>query len=134
MDWQIILNQLIDILLPILATFLTGLFTYIGTKLKTAYEQKVNNETAKQVVTDVVHFVQQVYNDLDGTEKLKKAIEQSSQILSSKGITLTEAEITMLIESAVFGMKQGLTQPKQIILDTTTSETIELPQTPEISE
>ena len=110
MDWQALLNQLIDILLPVLATFLTGLFTYIGTKLKTAYEQKANNETAKQVAKDVVQFIQQVYADLDGKEKLKKAIEQVSQILQSKGIQLTDTEINMLIESAVFGLKQSMVE------------------------
>ena len=50
MEWNDLLNQLVDLLLPILATFLTGLFTYIGTRLKKVYEEKVNNETAKIVV------------------------------------------------------------------------------------
>ena len=36
MDWSSLVNQLMEILLPILATFLTGMFTYIGTSLKTA--------------------------------------------------------------------------------------------------
>lgn len=117
MDWQTLLNQLLDILLPILATFLTGLFTYIGTKLKTAYEQKAQTETAKQVAADVVQFIQQVYSDLDGKEKLKKAIEQVSQILQSKGIELTEAEINMLIESAVFGLKQSIVETEYRIAE-----------------
>lgn len=108
MDWTSIGNQLIDILLPILATFLTGLFTYLGTKIKSAYEKKVNTETAKTVVQDVVKFVEQVYTDLHGKEKLQKAIEQTSTILQSKGITLTETEITMLIEAAVFGLNEGI--------------------------
>ena len=54
MDWSVIGNQLLDMLLPILATFLTGLFTYIGTRLKKVYEEKVNTETAKQVAEDAV--------------------------------------------------------------------------------
>lgn len=113
MQWQDILNQFIQILLPILATFLTGVFTYIGAKLKSAYEQKANTDTAKAVINDVVKFVQQVYGDLKGPEKLQKAIEQVSTILASKGITLTETEINMLIESSVYGLKQGLVeQPK----------------------
>ena len=92
-----ILNQFIQILLPILATALTGLFTYIGTALKKAYEEKINNETAKAVVTDAVKFVEQVYNDLSGREKLEKATEQVSEVLQSKGIKITPAEINMLI-------------------------------------
>lgn len=107
MDWSEIVNQLIQILLPILATFLTGLFTYIGTRLKSAYEQKVNTETAKVVVENAVRFVEQVYKDLHGKEKLEKAVEQVSQILASKGINLSDAEINMLIESAVYGLNEG---------------------------
>ena len=102
------LNQLIQILLPILATFLTGVFTYIGNKLKKTYEEKVTNDTTKAVIKDVVQFVEQVYGDIHGKEKLQKAIEQASAILQSKGIKITDAEIMMLIESAVYGLNEGL--------------------------
>lgn len=108
-----ILNQFIQILLPILATFLTGLFTYIGNRLKKVYEEKVNNETAKAVVEDAVKFVEQVYNDLSGREKLEKATEQVSEVLQSKGIKITPAEINMLIESAVYGLNEGWFDKKE---------------------
>ena len=108
-----ILNQFIQILLPILATFITGLFTYIGNRLKKVYEEKVNNETAKAVVTDAVKFVEQVYNDLSGREKLEKATEQVSEVLQSKGIKITPAEINMLIESAVYGLNEGWFDKKE---------------------
>lgn len=108
-----ILNQFMQILLPILATFLTGLFTYIGNRLKKVYEEKVNNETAKAVVEDAVKFVEQVYNDLSGREKLEKATEQVSEVLQSKGIKITPAEINMLIESAVYGLNEGWFDKKE---------------------
>lgn len=108
MEWNDLLNQIIQILLPLLATFLTGVFTYLGARVKSAYENKVKTETAKTVVNDVVRFVEQVYSDIGGKEKLQKAIEQASTILASKGISLTETEINMLIESAVFGLNDGL--------------------------
>lgn len=134
MDWTAIGNQLIDILLPVLATFLTGLFTYIGTKLKSAYEKKVNTETAKVVVEDVVKFVEQVYTDIHGKEKLQKAIEQASIILQNKGISISETEINMLIESAVFGLKGGLTSDLKEALKDIKSDTKLLTQTVEIVE
>ena len=126
MDWSEVVNQLIQILLPILATFLTGLFTYIGTRLKNAYEQKVNTETAKVVVENAVRFVEQVYKDLHGKEKLEKAVEQVSQILASKGINLSEAEINMLIESAVYGLNEGwfeLKEPETVVIDDSSNAT-----------
>ena len=108
-----ILNQFIQILLPILATFLTGLFTYIGNRLKKVYEEKVNNETAKAVVEDAVRFVEQVYTDLNGKEKKQKATEQVAEVLASKGIKITSAEINMLIESAVYGLNEDWFDKKE---------------------
>lgn len=113
MEQNEILNQFIQILLPVLATFITGLFTYIGNRLKKVYEEKVNNETAKAVVTDAVKFVEQVYTDLSGREKLEKATEQVSEVLQSKGIKITPAEINMLIESAVYGLNEGWFDKKE---------------------
>lgn len=113
MEGNEILNQFIQILLPILATAITALFTYIGTALKKAYEEKINNETAKTVVTDAVKFVEQVYTDLSGKEKLEKATIQVSEILQSKGIKITPAEINMLIESAVYGLNEGWFDKKE---------------------
>ena len=113
MEQNEFLNQFIQILLPILATFLTGLFTYIGNRLKKVYEEKVNNETAKAVVEDAVKFVEQVYTDLNGKEKLQKATEQVSEVLASKGIKISSAEINMLIESAVYGLNEGWFDKKE---------------------
>ena len=113
MEGNEILNQFIQILLPVLATAITALFTYIGTALKKAYEEKINNETAKTVVTDAVKFVEQVYTDLSGKEKLEKATAQVSEILQSKGIKITPAEINMLIESAVYGLNEGWFDKKE---------------------
>ena len=97
---QELLQQVISILVPALATLMAGWFTVLGTKLKKVYEEKAKSEVAKSVVKDTVSFVQQVYKDLEGPEKLKKAIEQA--------LVISEAEINMLIESSVYGIKQGL--------------------------
>ena len=78
-------------------------------QIKNAYVKRANTETAQKVVNDVVKFVQQVYADLDGPAKLQKAITEASTILQNKGINITETEINMLIESAVYGIKQSMT-------------------------
>ena len=108
-----VINQFLEILMPILATFLTAVFTYLGNKIKNAYETKLKNETAKTIVDDTVRYVQQVYKDLDGTEKLQKAIEKAQEVLAEKGIILTDVEINMLIESSVFTLKNILLEPKE---------------------
>ena len=131
MDWGALGNQLLDILLPLLATFLTGVFTYIGTRLKKVYEEKVKTETAKAVVEDAVRFVEQVYKDLKGPEKLEKTTAQVAEILQSKGITITEAEINMLIESTIYGLNKGWFQPEKIVVDNTKQKVVEAGTTDE---
>lgn len=122
MDKEII-NQFLQILMPILATVLTAVFTYLGNKIKNAYETKLKNETAKTIVDDTVRYVQQVYKDLNGTEKLQKAIEKAQEVLAEKGIILTDVEINMLIESSVFTLKNILMEPKEETVQVEEKET-----------
>lgn len=109
MDWMSILNQCLDIILPAIASVVAVLFGVLGTKIKQIYNEKAQNETVKVVVDNVVKWVQQVYYELEGPEKLQKALTEASTILNEKGITISETELDMLIESAVYGLKNGTT-------------------------
>ncbi len=129
MDWMALLNECLDILLPAVASIVTIVFGIIGTKIKQAYDTKTKNETVKVVVDDVVKFVQQVYSDLKGPEKLQKALNEASTILNEKGITISQTELNMLIESAVYGLKQGIVNNKEVIENNTVIE--QLPETTE---
>ena len=102
-----LMDQVLTILLPAVATLLAGWLAVVGNKVKVLYTEKVNSQIKKDVVEATVSYVQQVYKALDGAEKLEKAIERASIILTEKGIPISEAELTMLIEAAVFGLKQG---------------------------
>ena len=97
---EAIINQ---VLIPVLATILTGVFSYIGMRIKSIYEEKVDTEVKKQIVNATVQYVEQVYSKLKGEEKLKKAIETASTWLNDKGIYVSEAELTVLLEAAVNG-------------------------------
>lgn len=96
-----LLNALQPYLLEIIVAILTGIATFIGTKVKKIYEEKVNTETKEKVVNTVVNAVEQLYKDLKGEEKLNKCIENATTMLNEKGITVTELELRMLIESTV---------------------------------
>lgn len=109
-----IVNQLLDILLPAVASVVTVIFGILATKIKSKYDEKVNTETKKKVVETTVAYVQQVYYTLNGEEKLNKAIETASQLLVEKGVNITDLELRMLIESAVYGLKQGFQEQKTI--------------------
>lgn len=122
MDWMSILNECLDIILPAIASVIAVLFGVLGAKLKSVYDTKIKTDTAKIVVDDVVKFVQQVYKDLDGPEKLQKALTEASTILNEKGISISDTELDMLIESAVYGLKQGITET---VIEKLPEETIE---------
>lgn len=119
MDWLTILNQCLDILLPAVATVISVLLGVLAAKIKTTYNNKVQDETVRTIVESVVRWAQQIYEDCDGPEKLQAALQKASDILNEKGITVSESELNMLIESAVYGLKQGVTVETPLIEATT---------------
>lgn len=85
----------------ILYLLLTTIAGWVGIAIKNIYQKYVNDQTKKDVVKTVVRGVEQIYKDLHGEEKLNKALEAASELLESKGITITEFELKMLIEATV---------------------------------
>lgn len=102
-----VINALQPYLLEVIVAILTGIATFIGTKIKKVYEERVNTETKEKVVRTVVNAVEQLYKDLDGKEKLNNAMAYASEMLESKGVKITELELRMLIESTVNSFKQA---------------------------
>lgn len=90
----------------ILYTVITAVAGYIGIAIKNIYQKYVDDKTKEKVVKTVVKAVKQLYSDLNGEEKLAKAIENIMQMLNEKGILVTELEIRMLIEAAVEELKE----------------------------
>lgn len=86
-------------LIPMLATILTAIASYVGIQVKKLYEKKVNNETKKTIVSDVVKMVEQVYKDIHGKDKYNKAVKYITDALNEKNIPITDLEIKYLIES-----------------------------------
>lgn len=125
MNWLDILNQCLDILLPAVASVIAVILGVLATKIKTTYNDKVQDETIRTIVKSVVEWAQQVYQDCEGPEKLQKALEKASAILNEKGITISDEELNMLIESAVYGLKQGITSTETLLVEGTTEETKE---------
>ena len=115
MDWLTLLNSFLEIILPALGSLLVVWFGILGTKLKNTYDKKITTETKKEVVQLSVNYVEQVCKTLHGEEKLQKAIEQATLLLNEKGITVSEIELKTLIESAVYGLKQGFNGENLIV-------------------
>lgn len=120
---EFITNFISEYGLMILYALLTALAGFIGTQIKKIYENHVNDETKQKVVATCVKAVEQLYQDLNGEEKLNKAKENIVAMLSTKGIEISDIEIDMLIESCVAEMNLSfLTEAKKARLEAKNNE------------
>ncbi len=92
-------------LFEILATIITALGSFIGVSIKNTYTKYINTKTKKEIVKDTVNYVEQVFKDIHGEEKLEMAKRKSIEWLNEKGIKISETELEILIESAVNALK-----------------------------
>lgn len=75
----------------------------------------INTDIKRTVVKDTVKYIEQVFNDVHGKEKLSLATEKAIALLKSKGIKVDDEEIVVLIESAVAEMNKSDSAVKQLI-------------------
>ena len=85
----------------ILLALLLALAGWLGVQIKNLYRKYVNTEIKQAVCKTAVRFVEQVYKDIHGPEKLAQAMKRASEMLAEYGITITEYELVSLIEAAV---------------------------------
>ena len=85
-------------LLYALITAVAGWLAVVAKNIVTKY---INDKTKKAVAKTVVQAVEQIYKDFHGEDKLNKAIEYMAEMLTEKGITITELEVRVLLEDAV---------------------------------
>lgn len=85
----------------ILYAILTALAGYVGIAIKNLYKKIVNDKTKKSIVKTCVKAVEQLYKELHGEEKYEKCVEACTEMLAERGLSITEIELKMLIESAV---------------------------------
>lgn len=96
-----IITQMITEYLPVI---LTAIMTGIVGFIKSKYTKLANDNIKKDVAATTVKYVEQIYKDLHGTEKLEKAKESMLALLEEKGVKISEIELITLLESAVKDM------------------------------
>ena len=85
----------------ILYAVVTFIGSYIGIAVKNLYTKYINDKTKRAVAKAAVQFVEQVYKDLHGDEKLNEALVAAEEMLAEKGITISALELRVLVEAAV---------------------------------
>ena len=78
-----------------------ALAAFVGMKLGGLYNRFITTEIKQSVCKTAVRFVEQVYKDLHGEEKLLKAMEKAADLLAEKGIPINAAELKIMLEAAV---------------------------------
>ena len=96
-----IITQMVTEYLPVI---LTAVLTTIVGFMKAKYDKVANDDTKKNVVADTVKYIEQIYKDIHGKDKLAKAEEKVKELLEEKGIKISDNELVTLIESAVKDM------------------------------
>ena len=123
--------------LPVIAAAVTALAGFLGTQLKGLYQKYINDKTKESVVRTCVKAVEQLYHDLGGPEKLKKAKEAIEEMLNEKGIPISDLEMNLLIEAVVSEFNYGFAKAGEVSgLDTPSlvGKTPEPPKAEEYSE
>ena len=109
----------------ILLMVFLALAAFLGTQVKNLYKKYVTTEIKQAVCRTVVRTVEQLYKDLHGEEKLKKAMGRASKILAEYGIEISEYELISMIEAAVnkFNNSFHKTEESKKFADTDFKET-----------
>lgn len=90
-------NYITQIILAIFLAFAA----FLGAQIKALYNKYVTTEVKQAVCRTAVRFVEQVYLDIHGQDKLVQAMAKASELLAEYGITITETELVAMLEAAV---------------------------------
>ena len=109
------MNELVQAITPILLALLVAIVGYLAKiagiqvqRVADKYAIKAKLDANKTIVDLAVKYVQQVFNEADNKTKYNEAKNKALEILSEKGIKITDAELNMLIEASVANFKQGM--------------------------
>lgn len=96
--------------MALIETAVTAIVGYIGFAIKKLLTKLANDRTKRDVARTCVNAIEQMCKDIHGEEKLGKCIEAISAMLMEKGISITELEIRMLIESSVKELNKAVNE------------------------
>lgn len=104
--------------MQLIYAIITAIAGYVGIVLKNLCTKYINDKTKASVAKTAVQFVEQVYKDLHGDDKLNAALSAASEMLAEKGITVTDLELRVLIEAAVAEFNGAFNKTQETPLET----------------
>lgn len=97
--------------LQLLYALITAIAGYIGIVVKNLVKKYLDDKTKLSVARIAVQYVEQVYKELHGEEKLNEALGAAAEMLAEKSITVTSLELRVLIEAAVAEFNEAFNKP-----------------------
>lgn len=95
-------------------TVITGILGYKLTQWGNQWINKQNtaftSEEKKRIAETTVKYVEQVFKDAHGEEKLAAAKAKALALLQAENIDITDEQLEILIEAAVKGLNEGVTR------------------------
>ena len=105
--------------MEILYTVIMAIAGYVGIVIKNLVTKYIDDKTKQDVARTVVQFVEQVYKDLHGEEKLNAAFAAASEMLAEKGITVSDLEMRALLEAAVAEFNKAFDKKVEVAVENT---------------
>ena len=106
---------------PLAALILSIVFGALGMIAKKLFAKHIDTPIKEAVARSAVAFVEQVWKDIHGKEKLKKALETAETLLKKKGLAFDAEEMEILIEAAVAEFNDAFAKP---LLQADTAEAV----------
>ena len=95
----------------LIGLILCAVFGCIAYAVKQIARTYLNDETKLSIARTVVRFVEQVWTEIHGQDKLQKALETAEEMLRKKNIPFDADEMMVLIEAAVQEMNEIIKKP-----------------------
>lgn len=92
---------------------IAAIFGTLGYTAKRLYTCYINTKEKESVASKAAAYVEQVWKDIHGADKLEKALETASMLLKKKGIDFDAEEMKVLIEAAVAEFNEAFKNSKE---------------------
>lgn len=97
--------------LEIIAAILTAIAGVLGVVFKRLAARYIDTDTKQAVAKSAVAFVEQVWRDIHGKDKLNKALTVAEALLKKKGLDFDAEEMEILIEAALAEFNDAFAKP-----------------------
>lgn len=96
---------------PLIGLLLALVFGALGVIAKRLFTKHIDTPVKQAVARTAAAFVEQIWKDIHGPEKLQKALETAEVLLKKKGVDFDAEEMKILIEAAVAEFNNAFAKP-----------------------